>query len=223
MVLFYKKKYSIMIDTPLKFDNAAISDEVSILQDIHLKNKNIAVYRREIKPLKDALDQAIKQSIECKVSGTAEQISTFLNSYFTNELPEHKVLLDDILGLLELFNQVSKTSSLRLLLATINTNMCRKFHTDINNLRLLCTYVGSGTLWLPEEAINHKALRTNKDIVLHKNLIQQVDTGDVIILKGALYPESEAIIHRSPTIEGTGEKRLLLRIDTNESVNFWTG
>ena len=45
--------------------------------------------------------------------------------------------------------------------------------------------------------------------------------GDIVILKGALYPESKAIIHRSPTIEETGKKRLLLRIDTNESVNFW--
>lgn len=156
------------------------------------------------------------------MSGTVEEISNFLDAYFTAELPEQKILLDDILGLLELFKQVSKTSSFRLLLATINTNMCRKFHTDINNLRMLCTYVGPGTLWLPEEAINHRALRAKRsDFILDKNLIQQVDTGDALILKGALYPESKAIIHRSPTIEETGEKRLLLRIDTNESLNFW--
>ena len=44
--------------------------------------------------------------------------------------------------------------------------------------------------------------------------------GDIIILKGALYPEANAILHRSPTIEENGEKRLLLRIDTYEALGF---
>ena len=212
-----------MFETTLKFDNAAISDDANILQDIHIKNKNIAIYQRDIESLKNALDQVTQQSIECKVSGTIQEIANFLDSYFSDDLPEVKVLLDDIYGLLELFKQVTKASSFRFFLATINNNMCRKFHTDINNLRMLCTYVGPGTLWLPEEAVDHKALRAKaNDIVLDKNLIQQVRTGDAVILKGALYPESEAIIHRSPTIEETGNKRLLLRIDTNESLNFWT-
>ncbi|MEM6964653.1 MAG: DUF1826 domain-containing protein [Bacteroidota bacterium] len=212
-----------MLKTISKFDNAVISDDSTILDDIHMTNKNIAIFQREIAPLKEGLDQASQQSIECKVSGTVEEISTALNTYFANELPAQKVLLEDILSLLALFQRVSKGDSFRFFLATIHNNMCRKFHTDINSLRLLCTYVGPGTIWLPEAAIDHKALRAKaSDIVLHKDLIQQAKTGDVVILKGALYPEAEAIIHRSPTIEESGEKRLLLRIDMNESLNFWT-
>lgn len=45
--------------------------------------------------------------------------------------------------------------------------------------------------------------------------IQQAGTGDIVILKGALYPDGHAIMHRSPTIEEMGAARLLLRIDTN--------
>ena len=101
--------------------------------------------------------------------------------------------------------------------------MCRKFHTDINDLRLLCTYIGPGTLWLPDEAVDLKALQKGGDeqaLVVDEQQIQQVSTGDVVILKGALYPEANPILHRSPSIEESGEKRLLLRIDTNEFLNF---
>jgi len=214
-----------MVDTTLKFDNAAISNDANILQDIHIKTKNIAIYQRELEPLKNMLDQITEQSVECRASGTIKEITTSLNTYFTNELPEHKILLDDILNLLRLFEQVTKASSFRLLLATVNTNMCRKFHTDINDLRLLCTYAGPGTCWLPDEAVNQKALQkggVNQEIVADEKLIQQVQTGEVVLLKGALYPEASPILHRSPSIEKNGEKRLLLRIDTNEFLNFLT-
>lgn len=214
-----------MLETTLKIDNAAIDDEAKILQDIHQTTKNIAIYQRQIEPLKQLLNQATKQSIECRASGTSNEIFSTLSTYFSETLPNHQPLLDDILKLLGLFEQVTKVSSFRLLLATVNTNMCRKFHTDINDLRMLCTYVGPGTLWLPNDAINEKALIKgggNKKIVKDESQIQQVNTGDVIILKGGLYPDVNPILHRSPTIEETGEKRLLLRIDTNESANFWT-
>ncbi|MEM7381676.1 MAG: DUF1826 domain-containing protein, partial [Bacteroidota bacterium] len=97
-----------------------------------------------------------------------------------------------------------------------------RFHTDINELRMLCTYVGAGTLWLPDDAVDRNAYlsgKDNKDIVPDKNLIQQVCTGDVLILKGALYPGSTPILHRSPSVTENDEERILLRIDINESLN----
>ena len=103
--------------------------------------------------------------------------------------------------------------------------MCRKFHTDINDIRLLCTLSGEGTLWLPEFNVNREALDTqkdNEDIVIDPSYIMQAPENSAVLLKGALYPKSgtRAIVHRSPTIEESGEKRLLLRIDTNDNLNF---
>ena len=117
---------------------------------------------------------------------------------------------------------MTQASSFRLLLTTVNTDMCRKFHTDINDLRLLCTYIGPGTLWLPDEIVDGKALQAGKEdteIVIDAQQIQQVPTGDVVILKGALYAGANPILHRSPSIKEHGEKRFLLRIDTNEFLN----
>jgi len=130
------------------------------------------------------------------------------------------MILQDIKNLLHHFKAITNAKSFRLLLATVNSNMCKKFHVDINDLRMLCTYGGPGTLWLTEDNINRKALNpygTNQSIVIDTNSIKQAKTGAVIILKGAKYQKdaTKAAVHQSPTIEESREKRLLLRIDTN--------
>lgn len=212
-----------MLYTDCQHRNAVISNDLKDIQDIHLPSKNIAIYQRNIEILNDELDQLAYHTIECRASGTIEEIVLELNKYFEINLSGAKLLLEDISKLLRVFETTTKAKSLRLLFRTVITDMCRKFHTDINDLRLLCTYKGSGTLWLPDEAIDFKALESrgkDEDIVKDKQMIQQVNTGDVVFLKGALYPNANPILHQSPAIEASGEKRLLLRIDTNEFLNF---
>lgn len=208
------------------FSNAAIGIHSSILNDIHLPSKNISIYQRDIINLEKELSQLTNQYIECRINGSIEQIKTSLTAYFESHLSFCSLLLQDIFEILTHFEKITSATTYRFLLATIDNDMCRKFHTDINTLRLLCTYIGQGTLWLPDEAINKELLkrrtdrRADKEIIIDETQIQQVNTGDIVILKGALYPQANAIIHRSPTIEKYGEKRVLLRMDTNESLLF---
>ncbi|MEM6698671.1 MAG: DUF1826 domain-containing protein [Bacteroidota bacterium] len=207
-----------MVKTEILHANAAIGYEPQILQDIHLKSKNIAIYQRNIEVLSMELSQINEQTIECRASGTMEEVQLMLQEYFNSNLSKCTVLLEDIFEQLNLFQNITKATTFRLLLATVKTNMCRRFHTDINDLRMLCTYIGQGTLWLPDEAVNQQAVAkgSNKEIVLDEQLIQQTNTGDIVILKGALYEDANPILHRSPSIEKHGEQRLLLRIDTND-------
>ena len=212
-----------MLQTEYKYANAAISSEVKVLQDIHLKSKNIAIYQRDITSLGKALSHLINKTIECRAIGTTEEILFIVKDYFDKQLPNSTALYEDIAGVLSLFEGTTKASSFRLLLASINNNMCSRFHTDINDLRLLSTYIGPGTRWLPNEAVDQEASRARghkQELVIHEQLIQQASTGDVLILKGALYPDANPILHQSPPIESTGENRLLLRIDTDEFLNF---
>lgn len=215
-----------MIQTRYPYPNAVISYNENDLQEIHVKSKNIAIFQREIEPyLSEELNEISEQLIECRAIGTIKEILSELKEYFNDHLSECHSFYDDISGLLGLFEETTQASSFRLLLTTVSTNMCRKFHTDINDLRLLCTYIGPGTLWLPDQAINQKAIQVgrvsnNEELVTDEQHIQQVRTGDVVFLKGALYPDANPILHRSPTIEENGEKRLLLRIDTNEFLIF---
>lgn len=214
-----------MISTTSKYNNAAIGCEVKVLQDIHLPSKNIAIYQRDIEVLNQDLNRVTNHALECRASGTASEVLVVLKEFFQRDFPECTELLEDISEILRLFVRITEALSFRLLLTTVSTNMCSRFHTDINDLRLLCTYIGPGTLWLPDEAIDQKATQARgkkQELVIDEQQIQQANTGDIVILKGALYPEADPILHQSPSIEETGKKRLLLRIDTDEFLNFLT-
>ncbi|MEL6193879.1 MAG: DUF1826 domain-containing protein [Bacteroidota bacterium] len=212
-----------MIQSINQHTNAAIGEDKEILKDIHMPKKNIAIYQRDIQLLHEDLKQLSKQVVEYRVKGSVEEILSGLRAYFSNHFPDCTTLLEDISDSIAQFKEISQASSFRLLFSTVSTNMCRKFHTDVNDVRMLCTYIGPGTLWVPDEAIDLDATyaRGNgKEVVIDLEKVKQAGTGDVIILKGALYPEANAILHRSPTIEENGEKRLLLRIDTYEALGF---
>lgn len=115
------------------------------------------------------------------------------------------------------FLQFSHIQSGTIHLKVIENDACRKFHTDLNTLRLFVTYLGKGTEWLPEKATNRKELgKRNALIVKDPDLIQQIKPFDVGILKGEAYSSKSGIggiVHRSPEIEKNAEKRIILRID----------
>lgn len=209
-----------MIETQTSFANAVISTHRESLNDIHQKAKNIAIYQRNTEHLQQELAFMNEQPIECTASGSVDEIAQKLEAHFGPHKEQYPLLLKDIAQVLQLFKECSGASSFRLLLSSVKNNMCRKFHTDINDLRLLCTYSGQGTLWLPDEAVEGTDWQNPENYHKAEDQIQQVATGDVVILKGALYDDSNAILHRSPAIEASGEKRFLLRIDTNELLNL---
>jgi len=198
--------------------NWVIGETPEVLKNIHQNNVNITIYNRDISTLKKEINSLLEQDIEFNSSGNIKSILKEITEVI--ELGEYSVIKQDIKNLLDLFKEVTNAKDFQLLLGVVNTDMCRKFHMDNNNLRMLCTYSGPGTLWLTENNINRKVLESrgsNQFIVIDKNIIKQASTGSVVILKGVKYSKetTKAAVHRSPTIEESGEKRLLLRIDIN--------
>jgi len=197
----------------------------SVLNQIQQDPISIAVYDRNTEHLSSSINALMDKTIEFSVSGDIETILKTLKyelAYMKVSIEYSDILLKDVEALLLNFKNVSEVDNFRLLLATIDGVMCSRFHTDCNDLRMLCTYSGPGTLWLTEENINRKALNScgsNECIVVNQDKIKQVKTGSVIVLKGSTYSpsQSKAAVHRSPDVEREGEKRLLLRIDTNKA------
>ncbi|SNR14689.1 DUF1826 domain-containing protein [Tenacibaculum jejuense] len=195
------------------------ADTIESLYKIHQEDINIVLFNRNIDALKTDIDDVLTRQVKINAYGTIDNIMKELIDQC--ELSYSSLLIKDIKNQLISFKQISQSETLRLFLATVETDMCKKFHIDVNDLRMLCTYSGSGTLWLTEDNVNREALKNfadNATIVIDENNIQQAETGTVIILKGSTYPkyQTKAIVHRSPTIENKEEKRLLLRIDTSE-------
>lgn len=210
------------------YPNAVFGNKPNILEAIHQKENSIAIYQRDITTLKDDISMAMQKEIAFKTSGSVSEIASKLKDFFAELLPKRHALFNDIDEALNQFDKVANASSYHLLLSTVNSNMCRKFHTDINDLRLLCTYAGPGTLWVTEEYSIKEKKKTNKELIIDEAQVHQADSGDILILKGALHPEGNPVVHRSPTIVEVGGKRLskrpcrrlLLRLDTNDFLNF---
>ena len=194
-----------------------IGTNLTILKRIHYKDVNIAIYERDVSALTNEINNLLEQNIEFKSSGDIDaMVGEMMKVIHPNKF---SLIISDIKELLSHFKDLTDVNKFRLLLTTVNSNMCRRFHKDINDIRMLCTYSGPGTLWLTNDNVYQKALNNrgdNRNIVIEENSIQQVKTGAVALLKGAIYPHeaTKAVVHRSPTIEESGEKRLLLRIDT---------
>jgi hypothetical protein len=125
-------------------------------------------------------------------------------------------IANDVRSIVEEFIQSTNANEVYLSFSAVETDMCKLFHTDKNKLRLLCTYVGQGTLWLPNSNVGREFLGrgVNRDIVLDPLHVFQARPLDVLILKGETWPNNElgGAVHRSPPL-AVGEKRLLLKID----------
>ena len=163
-----------------------------------------------IDPLKEDL---LSGSIDLCITGSRDQLINQLKQEFS--ISKFPLLMQDIIDCLNYIDLIINSTRYRLQLSTVTTDMCRKFHTDICDLRLLCTYLGKGTLWIGDSDFDHTTLKGNED--LDQELIFQAEEGDLLLFKGALYPSdaSNPAVHMSPPIQHTHEKRLLLRIDTD--------
>lgn len=210
----------ILQNTLATASNLVLASKTEELQHIHLQTKNIAVWERE-NPLQEQLCLSLMDTLTrpFSASGSTDEIEAALADYFAGFGTEAFLLQRDIQRLLQVFSEITEATTFKVLFVVVNTNMCRKFHTDINDLRLLCTYHGPGTLWLAED---DAAQYESDNEAGFADRAHQVKAGQVTILKGALYPSDyvSACVHRSPTVEETGERRLLLRIDTNEFLAF---
>lgn len=118
----------------------------------------------------------------------------------------------DIAGLVSRFAALAHTGTVRLRLDAITGDACRRWHRDCVPLRLVCTYRGPGTQWVPP-ALGASAL-AQPDADAPQALV--FDAGDVALFKGCGWPgqaHDGGIVHRSPRIAGTGITRLVLVLD----------
>ncbi len=199
-------------------ENNIICSSTSELERIHEAPYNVALLSRRIAHLEPELKALLGRQLQFQKSGSVKDIGIALQPYLHDNAAACPRLYTDVLGLLQVFEQLSSGRNFSLLLATIDHDMCRRFHTDLNYLRLLCTYNGPGTLWLPDAHVDRQALYhggSNEEIIPEARHIQQAESGQVVILKGERYPNGSAAVHRSPSLEADEPPRLLLRIDVN--------
>ena len=107
-------------------------------------------------------------------------------------------------------------------LSVLQEAMCPRFHVDRVPCRLITTYRGIATQWLPQHRVDRSKLGagnqglpdTTSGIYQNPQHIESLNTGDVALLKGESWNENKGggIVHRSPQ-PINGERRLLMTLD----------
>jgi hypothetical protein len=133
-------------------------------------------------------------------------------------------LADDVVGLVTRFAAVARSARVRIGLGAVHGDQCRKFHADMHRYRLITTYVGPGTEWVPEDAVDRAAMEhppdcpcdANREIVRDAAAVRCAAAGDVLVMRGSLAPGGLGAVHRSPPIEAEGLARIVLVVTTVE-------
>jgi hypothetical protein len=175
-----------------------IATYAEVMEDwtrIHERDCPLVIETRDV-PLSesDIAPLLAKAPFALRAEGEVGELSAQLA-----ELPN--ALIADIAALANRFAELTGKSSLRVRLEGVTTNACKKVHADYTDVRLITTYAGPGTDYAPHG---------DGDCCL-----ERVPTGAVALFKGRLFGAGhEPCLHRSPPIEGSGEARLVLVIDT---------
>lgn len=197
----------------------AIGSQRSALGAIRDPAISFAIWRRSMAP-------EVASTLACWLERAELEVDTILEP--GDPLPGGLEVLpcgaivEDVEQLLSEFRGLSDARRVRLTLTVKTTDSCRKFHADYVRLRLITTYVGPGTEWVPGRAVDRKLLahppshprEANRKIVRDARAIRRTRAGDVLLLKGERATRDRSAVHRSPPIEARGLKRLVLTLTT---------
>jgi hypothetical protein len=165
---------------------------------------------------RDARDLEVEPAVLRAGSLTAD-VSRFVQSRYEPASDASMALAVDLFDLSSLLLNLTGAPAIRSRFERVEHDGCRLFHTDKNTLRLLCTYAGAGTQWLPDAAVDRSALGkgSNAAICSNTRAVRSIRRGDVALLKGDAWPGNagRGIVHRSPPIAKSGQSRLLLTLD----------
>ena len=127
------------------------------------------------------------------------------------------------LGLLgEVLADLTGSERIGLRLAATRRQTCPRFHVDRTTLRVVCTWLGPGTEWLDNAAVDRNRLGvppagvspTAWDPLLQGGLVHQSAPGEVVFLKGESWPgcTGTGAVHRSPPVP-PGRARIMATLD----------
>jgi hypothetical protein len=150
-------------------------------------------------------------------SVTAEARAGCVGSVLAAALPAAAPsLAADIGALASAFAAIAGASRVHARLEALADAGCPVFHADHVGLRLLCTYAGPGTEWVPEPAVNRAGLRSgdNRRIVARRADVRRLSPFCVGLFKGEAFPGNagRGIVHRSSPATARAP-RLLLCLD----------
>ena len=215
------------IDT-VKTRTFSQSKKVEVLSDIYQEEHNLAIWQRTLpSTLLTAIDAFLlsNSTFSCTLAVTPDNALSTVKKALKgakNSVECADALSEDVAELVDMFCCLFDLKQAGLRLTALSHAMCPRFHVDKIPCRLITTYQGIATEWLPHDRVNRAALGGYRNemsdeqsgIYQQTEDIHQLQRGDVALLKGERWEgnENAGLVHRSPSLM-PNEKRLLLTLD----------
>ncbi|WP_257476369.1 DUF1826 domain-containing protein [Aliarcobacter butzleri] len=200
------------------FRHMSQDKQPTVLSDIYKEEINIAIWQRQKQfSVKEFL--ALNPTFKKEMILTPQDAFSRVSESFNNNMSE---VSEDIALLVDMFCYLFELKQVGMRLKVLDKAMCPKFHVDKVPCRLVTTYQGTATEWLPHELVDQTKLGwgcngladCESGLYKSESDIQQLNCGDVALIKGTLWEDNEnaGLVHRSPELI-TNEKRLILTLD----------
>lgn len=197
-------------------------DKMDAIKDFPNKSDQLAIMNRSM-PENASLffTQLLKISFNITGEIYKETATINIKDLLSDKLPKkiknnvfYQPWIEDMANLCEMFCITEKSSYISFSLSSHRG--CRRYHIDNVPLRLLVTYAGQGTEWLPDEFANKRAYANgepNERIIKDISKKQFVGEWDIALFKGG----PEGLLHRTPD-SALNNNSILMRLD---HARFW--
>ena len=197
-------------------------DKMDAIKDFPNKSDQLAIMNRSM-PENASLffTQLLKISFNITGEIYKETATINIKDLLSDKLPKkiknnvfYQAWIEDMANLCEMFCITEKSSYISFSISSHRG--CRRYHIDNVPLRLLVTYAGQGTEWLPDEFANKRAYANgepNERIIKDISKKQFVGEWDIALFKGG----PEGLLHRTPD-SALNNNSILMRLD---HARFW--
>ena len=197
-------------------------DKMDAIKDFPNKSDQLAIMNRSM-PENASLFFTELLKISFNITGEIYKETATINikDLLSDKLPKkiknnvfYQPWIEDMANLCEMFCITEKSSYISFSLSSHRG--CRRYHIDNVPLRLLVTYAGQGTEWLPDEFANKRAYANgepNERIIKDISKKQFVGEWDIALFKGG----PEGLLHRTPD-SALNNNSILMRLD---HARFW--
>lgn len=170
------------------------------------------------------ISEAFELNFNIKKANAFEDIKYHLNKELLKRVQDQVFYykwIKDMSEICILYSDIINKNNLNFSLKT--SRGCKRYHIDNVPVRLLVTYFGIGTEWLPRDACNYPVYyngESNEKIIKIKNRSKFIKPWNIAIFKGQKFKGStEAILHRTPN-EALNKKSLLMCLDSEPFLNY---
>lgn len=193
------------------------SNKLQDLENFDKYSAQLGIIERSMPAGVNAFFQKLMRS-HFKFSGEVSKDAAFLdirnilNKEFSQEIKAELLYdewLEDMAEVCKTFCVLEKIEAVSFHLGT--QRACRRYHIDNVPKRMLVTYAGKGTEWLPDEAADREAFLSgepNEKIIKDPSALQFINQWDVAVFRGG----PEGVLHRTPDAALNGPS-ILMKLD----------